>query len=144
MIRLRLPLEEAKRCAAFILDRLGARDRVSLVAYDSTGLGCHFNEPLMLEMTRAGRGNSYCGQTAQDLMDAFVEELDLLAALCARNVRLRLATAPGVRATVLNDYRCCRTARCGCRTSRTHAAPLASEYPRHLVQFSGIWPCSGC
>jgi Ca-activated chloride channel family protein len=187
------PLEEAKRCAAFIVDRLDARDRVSLVAYDDEvqvlapcapmadretlkrtiariveggstdlhggwltgaeslaahtapealsrvillsdgcanhgvqdvaqiaahcselaqagvttstyGLGRHFNERLMVEMARAGRGNSYYGQTAQDLMDPFVEELDLLAALCARNVRLRLVAAPGVRATVLNDY----------------------------------------
>ena len=187
------PLEEAKRCAAFIVDRLDARDRVSLVVYDSQvqvlapcapvadreslkrtiagiveggstnlhggwltgaeslaphtspttlsrvillsdgcanhgitdlpqiaahvselaqagvttstyGLGRGFNEQLMVEMARVGRGNSYYGQTAQDLMDPFVEELDLLAALCARNVRLRLATAPDVRATVLNDY----------------------------------------
>jgi Ca-activated chloride channel family protein len=30
------PLAEAKRCAAFIVDRLSARDRVSLVTYDST------------------------------------------------------------------------------------------------------------
>lgn len=74
------------------------------VTTSTYGLGRHFNEQLMVEMARAGRGNSYYGQTAQDLMDPFVEELDLLAALCARNVQLRLATAPGVRATVLNDY----------------------------------------
>jgi Ca-activated chloride channel family protein len=74
------------------------------VTTSTYGLGRHFNEALMVEMARAGRGNSYYGQTAQDLMDPFVEELDLLAALCARNVRLRLATAPGVSATVLNEY----------------------------------------
>ncbi len=33
-----------------------------------------------------------------------MQELDLLGALCARNVQLRLVAAEGVRATVLNDY----------------------------------------
>jgi Ca-activated chloride channel family protein len=187
------PLEEAKRCAASIVDRLDARDRVSVIAYDNTvrvvapcvpltereslkhaiasldsggatdlhagwltgaeslaphtradvlsrvvllsdgcanhglcdvaeiekhcaqlastgvttstyGLGGDFNEQLMVQMARAGRGNSYYGQTAQDLMEPFMQELDLLAALCARNVQLRLVTPDGVRATVLNDY----------------------------------------
>lgn len=69
------------------------------------GLGNSFNEELMAEMARAGQGNAYYGQTADDLADPFREELDLLNALCGRVLRLALAPASGVEARVVNQYR---------------------------------------
>jgi Ca-activated chloride channel family protein len=74
------------------------------VTTSTYGLGRHFNEDLMIGMARAGQGNSYYGQTAEDLMDPFREEFALLNALCARRLQLRLQPADGVQVQVLNDY----------------------------------------
>jgi len=74
------------------------------VSTSTYGLGRDFNEELMVAMARAGRGNNYYGQTAEDLMDPFREEFALLTALCARGLQLKLAAADGVRMEVLNDY----------------------------------------
>jgi Ca-activated chloride channel family protein len=74
------------------------------VTTSTYGLGSSFNEELMIGMARHGQGSSYYGRTADDLMDPFHEEFALLNALCARRVRLEVATAPGVQATLLNDY----------------------------------------
>jgi Ca-activated chloride channel family protein len=78
-----------------------ARTGVTTSTY---GLGRNFNEDLMIGMARAGLGNTYYGQTAEDLMDPFREEFALLNATCARRLELELAPAPGVQADVLNDY----------------------------------------
>jgi Ca-activated chloride channel family protein len=67
------------------------------------GLGREFNEELMVEMARRG-GNHYYGDTAADLFEPFAEEFDFISALCARQVRLSLAAAQGVRIRLLNDY----------------------------------------
>jgi Ca-activated chloride channel family protein len=75
------------------------------VSTSSYGLGEDFNEQLMTEMARAGQGNAYYGQTAQDLMDPFRTEFDLMSALCARGLRLALAPAAGLRVEVVNGYR---------------------------------------
>jgi Ca-activated chloride channel family protein len=74
------------------------------VTTSTYGLGRSFNEDLMIGMSRAGQGNSYYGQTAEDLMDPFREEFALLNALFARRPVLELRTAPGVRAEILNGY----------------------------------------
>jgi Ca-activated chloride channel homolog len=74
------------------------------VSTSTYGLGADFNEALMVAMARDGQGNSYYGQTAEDLMDPFREELALLNALCARRVALRIETPPGVAVEVLNRY----------------------------------------
>lgn len=68
------------------------------------GLGSGFNEELMIGMARAGHGTSYYGESAEDLMDPFREEFDLLNALCARRLQLEIAPAPGVKVTMLNEY----------------------------------------
>ena len=78
-----------------------ARAGVSTSTY---GLGHGFNEELMIGMARHGQGSSYYGQTADDLMDPFREEFELLNALCARRLRLVIAPAAGVKAKMLNDY----------------------------------------
>ena len=74
------------------------------VTTSTYGLGTGFNETLMTRMADAGRGNAYYGQTAEDLADPFSEELELLAALCARELRLEVDAAPGVSVELLNDY----------------------------------------
>jgi Ca-activated chloride channel family protein len=87
--------EIARRCAAM------AEAGVTTSTY---GLGRNFNEDLMVHMARAGQGNHYYGQSAEDLMDPFREEFELLQSLCARRLRLALATPPGVTVAVVNDY----------------------------------------
>ncbi len=66
------------------------------VSTSTVGLGRSFNEQLMVEMARAGGGQTYYGQTATDLFDGFDEELALLQAMCLHRIRLRLIAPPGV------------------------------------------------
>jgi Ca-activated chloride channel family protein len=72
------------------------------VTTSTYGLGTGFNELLMHRMAQAGQGNAYYGQTADDLMGPFTEELSLLDALYGRSVRLTLKAAPGVTVTLVN------------------------------------------
>ena len=72
------------------------------VSTSTYGLGSGFNELLMHRMAQAGQGNAYYGQTADDLMGPFTEELSLLDALYGRSVRLTLQAAPGVTVTLVN------------------------------------------
>jgi Ca-activated chloride channel family protein len=74
------------------------------VTTSTYGLGRHFNEDLMVRMARAGGGNHYYGDSAEDLFAPFAEELALMQATAAREVRLSLTAAPGVRVELLNDY----------------------------------------
>ncbi len=66
------------------------------VSTTTVGLGNGFNEDLMIAMARAGGGQQYYGQTAEDLFDSFDEEFQLLHALCLRQIDLQLIPAPGV------------------------------------------------
>jgi Ca-activated chloride channel family protein len=66
------------------------------VSTTTVGLGRGFNEDLMIAMARAGGGQQYYGQTAEDLFDSFDEEFQLLQALCLRSLDLKLIPAPGV------------------------------------------------
>jgi len=74
------------------------------VSTSTYGLGGSFNEELMIGMARHGQGNAYYGRTADDLMDPFREEFELLNALCARRPRLEVTPAAGVSVKVLNAY----------------------------------------
>lgn len=74
------------------------------VSTSTYGVGRNFDERLMTLMASAGGGNAYYGKTAQDLMGSFREEFDLLSALCARDVRLRITPAAGVIVEVLNEH----------------------------------------
>jgi Ca-activated chloride channel family protein len=74
------------------------------VTTSTYGLGPHFNEQLMVEMARSGRGNPYYSEAAEALLDNFLEESSLLSALCARDVRLEVRALPGVRVELLNPY----------------------------------------
>jgi len=62
----------------------------------TVGLGRGFNEDLMISMARAGGGQQYYGQTAEDLYDSFDEEFQLLQSLCLRGLHIKLIPAPGV------------------------------------------------
>ena len=88
------PAAIASQCAQLAAKGIGT---------STYGLGQGFNEELMLAMAKSGRGNGYYGQTAADLMGPFQQEFDLLQALYATNLRLRLSAAPGVRLQVAND-----------------------------------------
>ncbi len=72
------------------------------VSTTTIGLGRGFNEDLMLAMARAGGGQQYYGQTAEDLYDNFEEELSLLQAMYLRQISLKLVPAPGVIVELLN------------------------------------------
>jgi Ca-activated chloride channel homolog len=74
------------------------------VTTSTYGLGRDFNEELMTAMASAGRGNGYYSETAEFLLDKFREEFSLLAAICARDVRVRLLPLPGVKMEILNVY----------------------------------------
>lgn len=92
------------RCAAEISPQCAelAGAGVSTSTY---GLGRNFNEELMTSMAGAGRGNAYYGRGAEDLMDGFQQEFDLMSATCARSVRLAITPSPSVGVEVLNSYR---------------------------------------
>lgn len=86
--------EIATQCAAW-----AARG----VTTSTYGLGNHFNEELMVAMARAGGGNHYYGDTAEDLMEPFQQELELLGNLCLRDLRLQAIAADGVRVEMVNE-----------------------------------------
>jgi Ca-activated chloride channel family protein len=75
------------------------------VSTSTYGLGHNFNEETLGAMADGGGGQAYYGESAEDLMDPFREEFDLLSALCARKLRLKLEPAQGVSIKVLNAYR---------------------------------------
>ena len=66
------------------------------------GLGHHFNEELMVAMAEAGQGNHYYGETAEDLMEPFQAEFDLLANLCCKGLRLRAEAGEGIAVEMMN------------------------------------------
>jgi len=82
-----------------------ARLAAAGVSTSTYGLGRNFNEELLGAMADAGGGQAYYGETAEDLMDPFREEFDLLNAICGRRMRLSIYPRPGVSFTVLNAYR---------------------------------------
>jgi len=85
---------------AAILDQCAALAAAG-VSTSTYGLGLQFDEELMTGIARAGAGNSYYGQTAEDLMDPIQEELQLLSALVARQVHLNLRGHTGAAVEVM-------------------------------------------
>ena len=73
------------------------------VTTSTYGLGDNFNEDLMVSMARAGGGNHYYGNTAEDLMEPFQQELELLGNLCLRETTLSAMTADGIRVEMINE-----------------------------------------
>ena len=74
------------------------------VTTSTYGLGNDFNEELMVAMADTGQGNHYYGDTAEDLMEPFQQEFDLLANLAIRSLSLRVVVPAGGQIEMLNDY----------------------------------------
>jgi Ca-activated chloride channel family protein len=74
------------------------------IATSTYGLGIYFNEELMVAIAQAGNGNHYYGRDAEDLMEPFREEFDLLKAICARDLRMRVRALGGAPVEILNGY----------------------------------------
>jgi Ca-activated chloride channel family protein len=72
------------------------------VTTSTYGLGNSFNEELMVAMARANGGNHYYGDTAEDLMDPFQQELELLGNLCLRDLRMSARARDGVEVEMVN------------------------------------------
>jgi Ca-activated chloride channel family protein len=73
------------------------------------GLGDDFNEELMVAMARSGGGNHYYGETAEDLMEPFQQELELLGNLYLRDLRLSVSAPDGLKAEVMNQLQATST-----------------------------------
>ena len=69
------------------------------------GLGKGFNEELMVELARAGQGNHYYAEKAEDLLESFNEEFDLMSNLWAKGLVLSAKPKEGVHLRLMNDYR---------------------------------------
>lgn len=74
------------------------------VTTSTYGLGSDFNEELMVAMAKAGQGNHYYGETANDLMEPFREEFNLLANLCLKSLTMSVTVPAGTSVELLNDY----------------------------------------
>ena len=68
------------------------------------GLGQEFSEGLMTTMANSGGGRSYYGDSAEDLLDPFMEEFDLLSNLVARKVIASWEVPQGWTLTQMNGY----------------------------------------
>lgn len=78
-----------------------ARDGITTSTY---GLGEHFNEDLMMRIAKAGQGNHYYAETADDLIESFNEEFELMSNLWAKSVQISVREDLDVRVKLLNDY----------------------------------------
>lgn len=69
------------------------------------GVGASFNEDLMTDMAAKGRGNSYYGETAEDLVPAFETELGVLSNTVGKNVRIKARAGKKMTGLeLLNQY----------------------------------------
>lgn len=57
----------------------------------------------MVAMARAGGGNHHYGDTADDLMEPFQQELELLGNLCLRDLRLAATVPDGFAVEIVNQ-----------------------------------------
>jgi len=80
-----------------------ARWAARSVTTTTVGLGRNFNEELMIGMARAGGGQHYYGQRAEDLHDSFDEELALLQSLYLKRLRVKLVPSSNVVIEPLGD-----------------------------------------
>lgn len=92
-------------CNRYVLAEDAARIASEGITTSTCGLGRHFDELLMLEMATAGQGSAYYGERAEDLIDPFREELELLSNLFAKKLRLSLTPGQDVEMRVINGYR---------------------------------------
>ncbi len=75
------------------------------LATSTYGLGTNFEEGLMTQMAKGGSGRSYYGETAEDLLEPFLEEYDFLRAACTQGLQLRMKAGAGLKLVQRNGYR---------------------------------------
>lgn len=75
------------------------------VTTSTYGLGIHFNESLMIEMAKNGLGQSYYGETAEDLLDPFREEFELLKNIIATDIKLKFTSPKFIKTKLMNNFR---------------------------------------
>ena len=68
------------------------------------GLGFNFNEDLMVNIANSGLGNSYYGQTSQDLMDPFNEEFQTLINTVATEIKVKEEYPDFISVELMNNY----------------------------------------
>ena len=71
-------------------------------------LGHDFNEQIMVDISQSGEGNSYYGETVDDLMEPFVDELSLLQQLAVKNLKCSSGSIghPAIKdITVVNELK---------------------------------------
>ncbi len=90
------PIQIAKQAESF------ANRGITTSTY---GLGKGFNEDLMVELARSGQGNHYYAEKAEDLLESFNEEFDLMSNLWAKGLVLKANSKDGVYLRIMNDYR---------------------------------------
>ena len=78
------------------------------ISTSTYGLGHDFNEQIMVDMSQSGEGNSYYGETVDDLMEPFVDELSLLQQLAVKNLKCSSKSMghPAIKdITVINELK---------------------------------------
>ena len=68
------------------------------------GLGYDFNEELMVKIANSGLGQSYYGQTSQDLMDPFNEEFQTLINTVATDIKVKEEHPDFVNVQLMNNF----------------------------------------
>ena len=84
-----------------------AKAQVAGISTSTYGLGSEFGEGVMTAMAKHGQGRAYYSESAEDLLDPFLEEFDLLSNLVARSLTVTLQALPGVRVIQRNGYLVC-------------------------------------
>ena len=74
------------------------------VTTSTYGLGYHFNEELMVKMANSGLGQSYYGQTSEDLMDPFNEEFQTLINTIATEIKVKEEHPSFINVELMNNY----------------------------------------
>ena len=74
------------------------------VTTSTYGLGYHFNEELMVKMANSGLGQSYYGQTSEDLMDPFNEEFQTLINTIATEIKVKEEHPSYINVELMNNY----------------------------------------
>jgi Ca-activated chloride channel family protein len=68
------------------------------------GLGAHFDEEVMCLIAEETGGNARYGEEIEDLLEGFIEELDLLANLYSGQLMLSIEPREGVEVEVANRF----------------------------------------
>lgn len=74
------------------------------ITISTLGVGLDYNENLMLALSRSGRGNYYFIESPESIPNIVASEAKGLLNVVAKDVRLEVTLAPGVRLAELSGY----------------------------------------